>query len=38
MRQRLAQILEQAQNMETNQDKDHETRREANLPRTGTFE
>ena len=38
MRQRLAQMLEQAQVTESNQDKEHEVRREANLPRAGAIE
>lgn len=38
MRRRLAQILEQAEASEVEQQKEHEGKREAILPRTGTFE
>lgn len=38
MRERLAQILAQAQEDEVNQDKQHESRRERNVSRTGVIE
>lgn len=38
MRKRLAQILEQAEMREGEQQKEHEGKREAIVPRTSTFE